>query len=172
MSLLLSRAPRYFPLQWRPGSPIGHAPLQLPGTFLEDVPSGRCTSLARGLCCGRCLDHERVGEMDNTTNYVRPPVDQQPISVGGVAKIIRRRPWVIILCRSIWRVPLLSLVCYDPPVYVASATLLVGKKQGQVGSPAKVDSESIHRVVKGQRTSRCCTRDATRSWPVRRLIRW
>jgi hypothetical protein len=162
MSLLLSRAPRYFPLQWRPGSPIGHAPLQLPGTFLEDVPSGRCTSLTRGLCCGCCLDHERVGEMDNTTNYVRPPVDQAYFC----RRCRKNHPKATVGNHIVPHVMTgtaveFSLLC--PPVYLASATLLVGKKQGQVGSPAKVDSESIHRVVKGQRTSRCCTRAATRS---------
>ena len=172
MSLLLGRAPRYFPLQWRLGSPIGHALIQLPGTFLEDVQSSRCTSLARGLCCGRCLDHERVREMDNTTNYARLPVDQQPVSVGDVAKIIRRRLWVIILVPLVVAGTAVGFSLLRPPVYEASATLLVGKEQGQVGGPAKVDLESIHRVDKGQRTSRCCTRDATRSWPVRRLIRW
>ena len=149
------------------------APIQLPGTFLEDVPFSRCTSLTRGfLYCGRCLDHERVGEMDNTTNYARLPVDQQPVSVGDVAKIIRRRLWVIILVPLVVAGTAVGFSLLRPPVYEASATLLVGKEQGQVGGPAKVDLESIHRVDKGQRTSRCCTRDATRSWPVRRLIRW
>lgn len=132
MSLLLSRAPRYFPLQWRPGSPIDHAPIQRPGTFLEDVPSSRCTSLARGLCCGRCLDHARVGEMNNIANYARLPVDQQPVSVEDVAKIIRRRLWVIILVPPVMAGTAAGFSVLQPPVYEASATMLVGKEQGQV----------------------------------------
>ena len=132
MSLLLSRAPRYFPLQWRPGSPIDHAPIQLPGTFLEDVPSSRCTSLARGLCCGRCLDHAWVGEMNNIANYARLPVDQQPVSVEDVAKIIRRRLWVIILVPPVMAGTAAGFSVLQPPVYEASATMLVGKEQGKV----------------------------------------
>ena len=110
--------------------------------------------------------------MDNTPNYTGPPEDQQPVSVGDFAKIVRRRLWIIILVPLVMAGTAVAFSFLQTPVYEASATLLVGKEQGQVGGPAKVELESIHRVDKGQRTSRCCTRDATRSWPVRRLIRW
>ena len=77
--------------------------------------------------------------MDNTPNYTGPPEDQQPVSVGDFAKIVRRRLWIIILVPLVMAGTAVAFSFLQTPVYEASATLLVGQEQGQGVSPAKVD---------------------------------
>jgi len=70
--------------------------------------------------------------MNNIANYARLPVDQQPVSVEDVAKIIRGRLWVVILVPPVMAGTAAGFSVLQPPVYEASATMLVGKEQGQV----------------------------------------
>jgi capsular polysaccharide biosynthesis protein len=77
--------------------------------------------------------------MDNTPNYAGSPEDQQPLSAQDVAKIVRRRLWVIILVPLVMAGTAVGFSFLQTPVYETSAKLLVGQEQGQVGDPAKPD---------------------------------
>jgi capsular polysaccharide biosynthesis protein len=77
--------------------------------------------------------------MDNTPNQAGPPEDQQPLSVGDVAQILRRRLWVLILVPLAISGSALAFSLLQTPTYEASATVLVGQQQGQSDSPARVE---------------------------------
>jgi capsular polysaccharide biosynthesis protein len=77
--------------------------------------------------------------MDNTPNHAWPPEDQQPLSAGDVAQILRRRLWVMILAPLAIAGTALAFSLLQTPIYQASATVLVGQQQGQGDSPARVD---------------------------------
>jgi polysaccharide biosynthesis transport protein len=77
--------------------------------------------------------------MDNTPNQAGPPEDQQPLSVGDVAQILRRRLWVLILVPLAISGTALAFSLLQTPTYEASATVLVGQQQGQSDSPARVE---------------------------------
>jgi tyrosine-protein kinase len=77
--------------------------------------------------------------MDNTPNYAGPPEDQRPASVGDFANMIRRWLWVIVLVPLVMAGTAVAFSFLQTPKYVATATLMVGQEQGQVGNPAKVD---------------------------------
>ena len=77
--------------------------------------------------------------MDNTPNHAWPPEDQQPLSAGDVAQILRRRLWVIILAPLAIAGTALAFSLLQTPIYQASATVLVDQQQGQGDSPARVD---------------------------------
>src|SRR5215207_8974455 len=77
--------------------------------------------------------------MDNTPNQAGPPEDQQPLSVGDVAQILRRRLWVLILVPLAISGTALAFRHLQTPTYEASATELVGQPQGQSDSPARVE---------------------------------
>ena len=77
--------------------------------------------------------------MDNTPNQAGPPEDQQPLSVGDVAQILRRRLWVLILVPLAISGSALAFSLLQRPTYEASATVLVGQQQGQGDSPARVE---------------------------------
>jgi capsular polysaccharide biosynthesis protein len=77
--------------------------------------------------------------MDNTPNQAGPPEDQQPLSVGDVAQILRRRLWVLILVPLAISGTALAFSLLQTPTYEASATVLVGQQQGQGDSPARVE---------------------------------
>jgi capsular polysaccharide biosynthesis protein len=77
--------------------------------------------------------------MDNTPNHAWPPEDQQPLSAGDVAQILRRRLWVMILAPLAIAGTALAFSLLQTPIYQASATVLVGQQHGQGDSPARVD---------------------------------
>ena len=77
--------------------------------------------------------------MDNTPKQAGPPEDQQPLSVGDVAQILRRRLWVLILVPLAISASALAFGLLQTPTYEASATVLVGQQQGQSDSPARVE---------------------------------
>jgi uncharacterized protein involved in exopolysaccharide biosynthesis len=77
--------------------------------------------------------------MDNTPNHAGPPEDQQPVSAGDVAQILRRRLWVIILAPLAIVGTALAVGFLRTLLYEASATVLVGQEQGQGDNPARVD---------------------------------
>jgi len=77
--------------------------------------------------------------MDNTPKQAGPPEDQQPLSVGDVAQILRRRLWVLILVPLAISASALAFSLLQTPTYEASATVLVGQQQGQSDSPARVE---------------------------------
>jgi capsular polysaccharide biosynthesis protein len=77
--------------------------------------------------------------MDNTPNQAGLPEDQQPLSVGDVAQILRRRLWVLILVPLAISGSALAFSLLQTPTYEASATVLVGQQQGQSDSPARVE---------------------------------
>jgi capsular polysaccharide biosynthesis protein len=77
--------------------------------------------------------------MDKTPNQAGPPEDQQPLSVGDVAQILRRRLWVLILVPLAISGTALAFSLLQTPTYEASATVLVGQQQGQGDSPASVE---------------------------------
>jgi capsular polysaccharide biosynthesis protein len=77
--------------------------------------------------------------MDNTPNQAGLLEDQQPLSVGDVAQILRRRLWVLILVPLAISGSALAFSLLQTPTYEASATVLVGQQQGQSDSPARVE---------------------------------
>jgi capsular polysaccharide biosynthesis protein len=77
--------------------------------------------------------------MDNTPNQAGLLEDQQPLSVGDVAQILRRRLWVLILVPLAISGSALAFSFLQTPTYEASATVLVGQQQGQSDSPARVE---------------------------------
>jgi capsular polysaccharide biosynthesis protein len=77
--------------------------------------------------------------MDNTPNHAWPHEDQQPLSTGDVAQILRRRLWVMILAPLAIAGTALAFSLLQTPIYQASATVLVGQQHGQGDSPARVD---------------------------------
>ena len=77
--------------------------------------------------------------MDNTPKQAGPPEDQQPLSVGDVAQILRRRLWVLILVPLAISASALAFSLLQTPTYEASATVLVGQQQGQSDSLARVE---------------------------------
>ena len=77
--------------------------------------------------------------MDNTPNQAGLPEDQQSLSVGDVAQILRRRLWVLILVPLAISGSALAFSLLQTPTYEASATVLVGQQQGQSDSPARVE---------------------------------
>jgi capsular polysaccharide biosynthesis protein len=76
--------------------------------------------------------------MDNTPNQAGLPEDQQSLSVGDVAQILRRRLWMLILVPLAISGSALAFSLLQTPTYEASATVLVGQQQGQSDSPARV----------------------------------
>jgi capsular polysaccharide biosynthesis protein len=68
-----------------------------------------------------------------------PPEDQQFVSIGDVAKILRKRLWVVILVPLVIASTAVAVSLLRTPVYEASATMLVGQEQGQDDNPARVD---------------------------------
>jgi capsular polysaccharide biosynthesis protein len=77
--------------------------------------------------------------MDNTPNQAGTPEDQQPLSVGDIAQILRRRLWVLMLVPLAISGSALAFSLLQTPTYEASATVLVGQQQGQGDSPARVE---------------------------------
>jgi uncharacterized protein involved in exopolysaccharide biosynthesis len=77
--------------------------------------------------------------MDNTPDHAGGPEDQQPVSAGNVAQILRRRLWVLILAPLALAGTALAFGFLRTPLYEASATVLVGQEQGQGDNPARVD---------------------------------
>src|SRR5215211_9215816 len=78
-------------------------------------------------------------EFITRSNHAWPPEDQQPLSAGDVAQILRRRLWVMILAPLPIAGTALAFSLLQTPIYQASATVLVGQQQGQGDSPARVD---------------------------------
>jgi capsular polysaccharide biosynthesis protein len=77
--------------------------------------------------------------MYNTPYDAGPPEDQQFVSIGDVAKILRKRLWVVILVPLVIASTAVAVSLLRTPVYEASATMLVGQEQGQDDNPARVD---------------------------------
>jgi capsular polysaccharide biosynthesis protein len=67
------------------------------------------------------------------------PEDQHFVSIGDVAKIIRRRLWMVILVPLVLTGATVAISLLRTPLYEASATMLVGQVQGQGDNPARVD---------------------------------
>jgi uncharacterized protein involved in exopolysaccharide biosynthesis len=112
--------------------------------------------------------------MDNTPNYAGLPEDQQPPSVSDFAhfaKIIRRWLWMIILVPLVLAGTAVAFSFLQTPKYAATATLMVGQEQGQVGNPAKVDELQLltQSVVGVITTSPVTDEVALGGWGSRRM---
>ena len=77
--------------------------------------------------------------MQTTSNHVAPPEDRQPVSSVDVARIVRRWLWLIVLMPLVMAGIAVAYSLSQPPVYEASARVLVGQEQGQRGEPARPD---------------------------------
>ena len=77
--------------------------------------------------------------MYNTPYDAGLPADQQFISIGDVARIFRRRLWIIALVPLVVTGVTVAVSLLRAPVYEASAITLVGQEQGQGESPARVE---------------------------------
>jgi capsular polysaccharide biosynthesis protein len=106
--------------------------------LLHDV-SGSNFLRRPNVLMARVLAVAGKGEMDSAPDQAGPPEDQQPVSVGDVAKFLRRRMSVIILVPLLLAGTAVAVSFIQTPVYEASATVLVGQQQGQGDSPARVE---------------------------------
>jgi capsular polysaccharide biosynthesis protein len=78
------------------------------------------------------------GKMDSAPNQAGPP-EEQPVSVGDVARFLRRRMSVIVLAPLLLAGTAVAFSLLQTPSYQASATVLVGQQQRQDDSPARVE---------------------------------
>jgi capsular polysaccharide biosynthesis protein len=94
----------------------------------------------QSLWCGRRLNLRLgTGEMDNTPNQAGGYEDRQPLSAEDVAQFFRRPLWAIFLAPLAMAGTALAFSLLQTPTYEASATVLVGQRQGQGDSPARIE---------------------------------
>ena len=68
--------------------------------------------------------------MNNTVKYTPPAEDEEFVSVADTARSARRRLWIVILLPLLTVGTAVGVSLLQPPVYEASATVVVSPREG------------------------------------------